>query len=92
VNGELIKGHHPVLIDFETFLKANNLLKAEPVAGIAKSHRVEELPLKIFARDEEFGSPLTGFESKKHWYYKARCKGSKTNISATKLNGYFQNL
>ena len=39
VDGKLIKGHHPALIDLETFLKANNILNAEPTVGIAKTHR-----------------------------------------------------
>lgn len=36
VDGKLIKGHHPTLIDVRTFLKANNLLNSESTAGIAK--------------------------------------------------------
>ena len=92
VNGQLIKGQHPPLINIKTFLKANELLMEEPVAGIAKKHRVEELPLKIFARDEKSDSPLTGYITKNNWYYKTRNGYEKLNVSANKLNELFRNM
>jgi site-specific DNA recombinase len=92
VNGKLIKGHHPALIDLETFLKANNILNEAPTCGIAKTHKVEELPLKIFARDKESNCKLTGYIKKGHWYYKTRNKSGKVNINAEKLHRLFIDL
>ncbi len=92
VDGKLIKGHHPALIDLKTFLKANSMLSAEPTTGIAKTHRVEEAPLKIFVKDEISACPLTAYLKKGHWYYKTRNKSGKLNINAAKLNNQFENL
>jgi len=89
VEGKLIKGKHPVIIDLKTFLKANQLLKAEPTAGITKMHKITALPLKIFAKTDVLRSPFTGYIKKGHWYYKARGKQEKVNISAVKLNDHF---
>ncbi len=90
VEGKLIKGHHPALVDLKTFMKANDLLQTEPRAGIPKSHKIEELPLKIFARDEVSGSQFTGYEKKNHWYYKTRSGSGRVNINAEKLNNHFR--
>ncbi len=92
VNGKLIKGHHPALVNLKTFLKANDLFKSEPTAGIAKSYRVEEAPLKIFAKDELSLCPLTAYIKKEHWYYKTRNKSGKLNINAFRLNTHFEDL
>jgi site-specific DNA recombinase len=83
---------HPPLIDLKTFLMANNLLNLEPTAGIAKTHRIEELPLKIFAKDEFSTCPLTGYIKKGHWYYKTRNSSGKINVSAIRLNEHFKKL
>ena len=60
VDQKLIKGHHPALIDLKTFLKANELLKEASNAGVPKCPRQEALPLKVFAKEEGSGSPMTG--------------------------------
>lgn len=92
--GEIIKGKHPPLIDESTFLKANNISKNHPVAGIAKKHQQEDIPLKVFAKDAITESPFTGYLNKKKnlWYYKSRAHGSKVNVSAKKLNSQFVDL
>lgn len=92
VDGKLVQGKHPPLIDLQTFLIANNLLNTEPTAGIAKTHRIEELPLKIFAKDEVSACPLTGYIKKGHWYYKTRNSSGKVNVSAIRLNEHFKKL
>ncbi|MEP7376777.1 MAG: hypothetical protein ABI675_25490 [Chitinophagaceae bacterium] len=94
VDGKLIKGRlrHPALIDLKTFVKANSMLMADPNTGIAKTHQVEEAPLKIFVKDEISACPLTAYLKKGHWYYKARNKPSKLNINAVKLNNQFETL
>ena len=90
LNGQLVKGKHPSLIDLKTFLKANELLQNAPNVGITKHHKRNELPLKLFAKEEISGSPLTGYIKKGIWYYKARKKGVGVNVSANKLNTLFQ--
>ena len=92
VNGKLIKGKHPALIDLKTFSKANDFLNTAPTAGIAKKSIVEELPLKIFAKDEISGCRFTGYQKKGHWYYKTRNGTGKVNINASRLNEQFANL
>ena len=92
LEGKLVKGQHPPLIDLKMFLKANEHLQRAAGAGMAKQHKQEELPLKIFEREEESGSPFTGYIKKGNWYYKARAKGIGVNVSAKALNSTFKNL
>ena len=89
--GEMIKGKHPAIIDEETFLKVNHVSKQNARSGVPKIYRNEELPLKVFVKDEITLSPFTGYlnKKKKLYYYKARGKGVGVNISAKKLNERF---
>ncbi|RYZ68486.1 MAG: hypothetical protein EOP09_09405, partial [Proteobacteria bacterium] len=89
VNGQLIEGKHPALVELDTFLKANDLLSQATNVGIAKVPRREDLPLKVFVREEHTGSPLTGYKTKGNWYYKARAKGAGVNVRAEALNSLF---
>lgn len=92
--GQLIEGKHPALIDEATFLKVNKIDCADPRSGIPHQSRIDELPLKVFAKEEYSGSPFTGYykKDKNKFYYKARDKGAKTNVSAQKLNSHFEKL
>ena len=90
VEGKLIKGQHPALVDMETFLKANDSLDKAPTAGISKQFKHEELPLKIFAKEASTLLPFTGYETKGHWYYKTKSGGKAVNINAKQLNGKFK--
>jgi site-specific DNA recombinase len=90
VQGELINGHHPALIDLETFTKANDLLKTSMNAGIPKKQKHEDLPLKVFAKEIKNGNPLTGFRQKGIWYYKA--KGARFCMNASELNEAFRSF
>jgi site-specific DNA recombinase len=92
--GELIPGKHPALIKEDIFLKANNISKQNAISGVPKNLCLDELPLKVFVRDEISNSPFTGYENKKKklFYYKTRDTGTKINISAKKLNSHFENL
>ncbi len=89
--GQLIKGKHPPLIDEDTFMKANEISQSNPRAGVPRVHQTEPLPLKVFAKDEVSLSPFTGYLNKKKnlYYYKARDKGVKINVSAVYLNKKF---
>ena len=89
VGGKLIKGKHPALIDIKTFLLVQDVLNDNPVAGIPKQMRHEELPLKIFVREEESNVPLTGYQSKGYWYYKTKKSPIPFNIRASHLNELF---
>ncbi len=89
--GELIKGKHPALIDEDLFIKANNITQQNPRSGVPKIYRTDALPLKVFVKDEISLSPFTGYhnKSKNLYYYKARDKGVRINVSATYLNNKF---
>ena len=89
VEGKLIKGKHPALIDLKTFLKANELLQHSTGAGIPKEFRHEEVPLKVFAKDEESGSTFTGYKTKGNWYYKTKASPTPVNVRADELNSLF---
>lgn len=89
VNGKLIKGHHPAIVDLKTFLKANSLLQQYPTAGIQKISEHEEVPLKIFAKDERSNVSFTGYCTKGNWYYKTKNAGTAVNVRAEKLNSLF---
>ena len=91
LEGRMVKGKHPALIDLKTFLKANDMLSINPIAGIPKVFRHENLPLKIFAKDEISGEPLTGYRQKNNWYYKTKSTATPVNIKAEKLNQLFEN-
>ncbi|MBK7308855.1 MAG: hypothetical protein IPI88_18820 [Chitinophagaceae bacterium] len=89
--GELIKGKHPALIDEDLFIKANNITLQNPRSGVPKMYRTDALPLKVFVKDEISLSPFTGYHNKikNLYYYKARDKGVRINVSATYLNNKF---
>ncbi|MFC4233590.1 recombinase family protein, partial [Parasediminibacterium paludis] len=92
LDGQLVLGKHPPLIDMPTFLKANNMLNLAPTVGIAKVFRHDEVPLKVFAKDEVSGMPFTGYKTKGNWYYKTKKSTQPVNVKAEKLNGLFSNL
>jgi DNA invertase Pin-like site-specific DNA recombinase len=89
LEGKLIKGKHPALIDLALFIKANERLSESPVVGIPKVFVHHEVPLKIFAKDEISGQPLTGYTTKNNWYYKTKSTAVPVNIKAEKLNKVF---
>jgi site-specific DNA recombinase len=92
VNGELIKGQHPALIDLKLFMEVQEILKGNPIAGVPKVFRHDEIPLKTFAKDEISGAPLTGYKTKGNWYYKIKEGAVPVNVSAKRLNGLFVTL
>ncbi len=91
IPNELIKGHHPALVNEELFLKANDILLQNPRNGIAKKFKTDELPLKGFAKDEISLSPFTGYQQKGIFYYKTRHNGTCVNVNAEYLNRRFKN-
>ena len=92
VEGQLIEGKHPRLVDLKTFLKANQLLASAVNNSVPKMSKKEEVPLKVFMRELHSNSPLTGYQTKGIWYYKARAKGVGVNVRASELNAVFASL
>ena len=89
LGGKLIDGKHPKLIDLKTFLAVQNILNNTPAVGVPKVSRHDDVPLKIFARDEVSGKPFTGYITKGNWYYKIKDAATPVNVSSKYLNGLF---
>ena len=92
VGGKLIEGKHPKLIDLKTFIAAQDVLNNNPFVGVAKVFRHNEVPLKIFVKDEVSGKPFTGYTARGNWYYKTKDAAIPVNVSSKLLNGLFVNL
>ena len=92
VGGKLVKGLHPPLVDIKTFMRVQDILNDNPIAGIPKVSRHDEVPLKTFARDEASRRPFTGYKTKGIWYYKTKEGPMPVNVNANYLNGAFSNL
>ena len=91
LNGEVIKGNHPALIDEELFLRANELKGTD---GFKVNIANENLPLKVFVREAETGAPFTGYIVKKKglYYYKVNKIGIGLNRSVKIMHDKFQEL
>lgn len=89
VEGKLIKGKHPRLIDMKTFLAVQDILSDNPRAGIPKINRHIELPLKCFMRDSISNQPFSGYQAKGNWYYKIKKGVIPVNEKAQKINDLF---
>ena len=91
LNGEVIQGKHPALIDEDLFLRANQLKKTD---GFKSNKANDNLPLKVFLRDGESGIPFTGYVSKKRglYYYKVNKPGIRINRSAKSMHLKFKEL
>ena len=91
LNGILVKGKHPALIDEDLFLRANDLNKTD---GYKTNKANDYLPLKIFVKDAESGAPFTGYLVRKKglYYYKVNKVGIKINRSAKIMHKKFNEL
>ncbi len=91
LNGEVIKGNHPALINEELFFRVNELKKTE---GFKCNPANDNLPLKIFVKDAETGIPFTGYivKKKKLYYYKVNKVGIKVNRSMKLMHDKFREL
>jgi site-specific DNA recombinase len=89
LNGEVIRGKHPALIDEDLFLRANALKKTD---GFKVNKANDNLPLKVFVKDAESGIPFTGYivKKKKLYYYKVNKIGIKINRSANMMHEKFR--
>lgn len=84
LEGEIIKGKHPILIDENTFMIANNIGNENPRHDVLKMRHQVELSLKVFMKNVKNENPLTGYlnKKKKIFYYKSRNTGSNVSINA----------
>jgi site-specific DNA recombinase len=91
LNGEVIKGKHPALIDEDLFLRANELKKTD---GYTSNKANDNLPLKVFVKEAETNTPFTGYLVKKMglYYYKVNKVGIKINRSTKIMHDKFKEL
>ena len=91
LNGEVIKGKHPALVDEDLFLRANELKKTD---GYKSNKANDNLPLKVFVKDADTNAPFTGYLVKKKglYYYKVNKIGIKINRSITIMHDKFKEL
>lgn len=94
LNGRVVEGLHEKLISQELFLKVNEKSKTNNGYGVPHKTEHDEVPLKVFLKCGDCGSPFTGYvvKAKKLWYYKCRTNGCKCNKSAKELNAKFAHL
>jgi site-specific DNA recombinase len=91
LNGEVVKGNHPIIISEELFLKVHAL---KDRGGYKQHKENENLPLKSFIYDFETEAPFTGYHVKKKnlYYYKANRMGVKINRSIVIMHDKFKEL
>ncbi len=90
VEGRRIRGNHEVLIDEDTFNRANGFSRA----GYEHKDVTDEYPLKRFVRCSTCGGFLTGYEvrARHRFYYKCNTKGCCANYSVEYLHRKFIEL
>ncbi len=93
LEGKVVEGRHPALIDKETFLRANEVLQTKR-PDFKATPEEELLPLKRFVKCGTCGTTMVGYEvKKKHLhYYKCNKTGCKTNKSAVQMHETFKAL
>jgi site-specific DNA recombinase len=91
LNGQLVKGRHPALVDEDLFLRANELKGTD---GFKSNKANDHLPLKVFVKDADTLIPFTGYLVKKKglYYYKVNKVGIKINRSAKMMHEKFKEL
>ncbi|MDI9319823.1 MAG: recombinase family protein [Phycisphaerales bacterium] len=61
LNGRIVDGMHEKLISQDLFLKVNELSKTEGGYGVPHKSERDEVPLKVFLKCGDCGSPFTGY-------------------------------
>ena len=85
VEGQVIKGMHPALLDLKTSLKANEPLQQFTTPGVPKKFRQEDLPSKHVVYDDTAENASTGDRTKGIWYYKTKQDAVPVNVRADSL-------
>ena len=91
LNGRIVNGIHPPIIDEETFNKVNGI---KTHIGYSHSYETPETPLRLIVRCDKCGRFFTGYEAKKKhlFYYKCNGKGCRSNVSAKTMHRQFCEL
>jgi len=91
LNGEIVQGKQPPLVDEKLFLRANEFRKTE---GFKSKKENDFLPLKGFVREAISNAPFTGYLVKKKglYYYKANRVGIKVNRNVDIMHSKFKEL
>jgi site-specific DNA recombinase len=91
LEGELVRGNHPALIDEALFLKANRIDKSY---NFSPKRANDALPLKVFVKDAQSGAPFTGYMVKPRelYYYKVNRVGARVNRSASLMHEKFKSM
>lgn len=93
LNYEMIDGNQPAIVSYTDFLKVQEILSGR--TGVYKHMKeTPQFPLKRHVLCPHDNTPLTAYTVKKKNidYYKCNCKGCKTNVSAKKLYGKYEEL
>ena len=92
--GQVVEGRHEPLVSKELFLKVNDIITNKRNHPIQHKDTDDNLPLKVFLKCEDCGTPMTGYLVKKKnlYYYKCRKKGCRHNESAKSVHQQFSDL
>jgi site-specific DNA recombinase len=94
LNGKVVEGKHEAMISRETFLKVNGIMQKSGQLGVPHQTENINLPLKVFLKCDNCGTPFTGYivQKKNLYYYKCRTKGCKCNRRNVHMHSLFENL
>ena len=90
LEGKLVKGKHPALVNLKTFLLAQERLNGKSNVSVPKVSKHNEVPLKIFLKDDSSGISFTGYKTKGNWYYKLKKAPVPVNVRAEVVNRMFE--
>ncbi len=90
LDGKLVKGQHPALVNLKTFLLAQERLDGKPNVRVPKVSRHDQVPLKLFMKDECSGLLFSGYAVKGYWYYKLKDAPTPVNVKAELANRLFE--
>ena len=91
LDGQVVEGTHEKLIGKDLFLRVHQINATCPQYGVSHQKENDNLPLKVFIRCSDCGTPLSGYivKKKKLYYYKCRTTGCKFNKSAKLMHELF---
>ena len=91
LNGRIVNGIHPPIIDEETYNIVNGL---GTHIGVSHACETPRTPLRLLVRCDKCGRFFTGYEAKKKhiFYYKCNGRGCRSNVSAKTMHRQFCEL
>jgi site-specific DNA recombinase len=89
LEGQIVKGNHPLLITKSEFLRLNKLLNSK---GKSNDREVIALPLKGHLICSGCNAKMTGYQVKAKglWYYKCNTQGCRHNSSAKLMHNKWE--